>query len=437
VSDVEPIVVGEYQRHTRPAPPPTDADQRLAKALAAGGGENARLDVRWLANGDVDIRATSWVGVVHFSSLRVSVVPKLVGGALQVLRMLEYATGVNVLSRLPADRPRPPGGDDLFDLICLLLTEQAQALTRDGLLRDYRSTTDTLDVLRGRLRHKDQLLREYGQLTRLHCQYDEYDTDTPDNQLVGAALHVARRQATDPSIRFAALRLAGIFDEACTPPTDRPDFYRHAISYNRRNEHYRPGHELAALVLLGIAFQDMFETTSGRVSAFMIDMNPLFERFMTRLVDEALQPPSPLRSRSQVPLGAVIRDDNAGKTYTTLQPDLIIEDTRTGRQVPVDIKYKRYDIRKVDPADIYQTFMYAFALGTSDERRAGIIYPSEAQSVGPALSVRPLTGSTAARIAGAAIDVPSTLDDLTGPRRRSVLQRLHGTLDAVMGAGAS
>jgi 5-methylcytosine-specific restriction enzyme subunit McrC len=435
VSDIGRIEVGEYQRRTRPAPPPTDADQRLASALAAGGGGNARLDVRWLANGDADIRATSWVGVVHFSNLHVSVVPKLVGGSLQVLRMLEYATGVNVLSRLPADRPLPPGGDDLFDLICLLLTEEARALARHGLLRDYRSTIDTLDVLRGRLRYRDQLLREYGQLNRLHCQYDEYDTDTPDNQLVGAALHVARRQATDPDIRFAALRLAGIFDEACTPPTSRPDFYRHAISYSRRNEYYRPGHELAALVLQGIAFQDMFETTSGRVSAFMIDMNALFERFMTRLVDEALQPPSPLRSRSQVTLRAVIRDDDTGNTYTTLQPDLVIEDTRTRRQVPVDIKYKRYDMRKVDPADIYQTFMYAFALGTPDERRAGIIYPSEAQAVGPALSVRPLTGSTAARIAGAAIDVPSTLDDLR-TCRHAVLGDLQVTLGALIGAEA-
>src|SRR4051812_47861438 len=110
------IELSEYQRRRVAADAPTEADQSLADRLMSDE-TDARLAVRWLANGDVDITASSWVGVVRFSKLDVLVVPKLVGGALRVLRMLDYAAGVNMLRRLPSDRPLPADGTDLFDLI--------------------------------------------------------------------------------------------------------------------------------------------------------------------------------------------------------------------------------------------------------------------------------------------------------------------------------
>jgi 5-methylcytosine-specific restriction enzyme subunit McrC len=179
------IELSEYQRRRVSAPTPTEADVQLADKLM-GDETNARLVVRWLANGDVDITASSWVGVVRFTHLDVRVVPKLVGGALRVLRMIDYAAGVNMLGRLPVDRPLPADGRDLVDLICLLLARETDALVRDGLLRDYRATDDTLKLLRGRLRYRDQYLRQFGRLDRLECHFDEYDSDTADNQLVAA-----------------------------------------------------------------------------------------------------------------------------------------------------------------------------------------------------------------------------------------------------------
>lgn len=110
---------------------------------------------------------------------------------------------------------------------------------------------------------------------------------------------------------------------------------------------------------------DLYDTSSGQVSAFMLDMDTVFERFVTRLAHDALQPPSPLRTAEQVRLRAVIRNDETDRTYSTLRPDLVIEDTRTGRRTPVDIKYKLYDTKKLSTADIYQAFMYAFASATN------------------------------------------------------------------------
>lgn len=426
------IELGEYESRRVRAPAPNPADLHLAERLTANNG-NARLDIRWLANGEVDVSASSWVGVVRFTKLDIHVVPKLVGGPLRVLRMLEYAAGVSLIKRLPSDRPLPADGTDLFDLICMLLVEESKALLRDGLLRDYRPVDDSLDVLRGRLRYRDQFLRRYGQLRPLECHFDEYDSDIPDNQLIAAALEVARRRVQDADVRASAFQLGGLMTEMCHPTTRDADWYEQVIQYGRRNGRYRPVHELSKLVLRGLAFEDMFDTSSGNVSAFLLDMNIVFERFVSRLVEESLAK-SGLRCARQSPLKAVIRDEATGQSYSTIKPDLVVEDCVTGRFVPIDVKYKLYADKKVSTGDIYQLFLYAYALARDDSlRRAGILYPSTSPVDGPALSIRPLVGPPGARIAGAGLDVAQVLELLNGVGRSQVYEATLNVVRQITG----
>ena len=198
----DPLVtatMAEYQRVAIAAPPPTADDHRLAQRLS-GSGKNPGLTVRWLVDGQAEITSTSWVGVVRFSNLEVHVVPKLAGGDLGVLRMLAYTSDLDMLRSLP-DQRLPSQGRNLFDLLCLLLSQETQRLLRDGLLRDYRTVEESLDVVRGRLRYRDQLLRRYGQLDQLECRFDEHDSDVPENQFIAAALLAARPQISDGAIR--------------------------------------------------------------------------------------------------------------------------------------------------------------------------------------------------------------------------------------------
>ena len=433
-------LLGEYETRRISAPAPTPADVLLADQLAGDHeGTEARLTVRWLASGQVEVAASSWVGVARFSELEIHVVPKFVGGSLRVLRMLEYASGISLLRRLPTDRPLPANGDDLFDLICLLLVEETTVLLRDGLLRDYRPVDDSLNALRGRLRYREQYLRRFGQLDQLECSFDEYDGNTAENQLLAAALEIARRRAREPEIRFSALRLVGVLTEVCEPPTSRADWYERTITYNRRNSRYRPAHELAKLVLRGVALDDLFDTMgNGRITAFMLNMNTIFERFVTRLVTDALSG-SGLSVSPQARVRAAIRNDATGRSYSTIQPDLVIDEPVSGRSVPIDVKYKLYGGRKISTGDIYQAFMYAFALGTEPtDRRGGLLYPTTADDPGGTrLSVRSIEGPIAARIIGAGIDVPSVLDALASDEREAMLRRLQQTVEQVTGFQAS
>jgi len=181
-------ILDEYDTKVFDCPAPTLADKHLRDSLAAGGDATPRMDVRFLAGGQMEVTTYSWVGVVRFSSVEIRVVPKLIGGNLRVLRMIEYAQDVRLIARLRTDRSLPAEGNDLFDLVVMLLAEETKKLIRDGLIRDYRSVEDSLDVMRGRLRIREQYLRRYGQLHRIECAFDEFDGDVPENQLLAAAL---------------------------------------------------------------------------------------------------------------------------------------------------------------------------------------------------------------------------------------------------------
>ena len=311
---------------------------------------------------------------------------------------------------------------NLLDLTALFLTEATKTLIRDGLLRDYRAVDDSLPALRGRLNIRDQYLRRFGQLDQLECHFEEYDGDVPENQLVAAALQVACRRVRDPDVRAAALRQAAIMGEVSEPPTRDAGWYERVIVYGRRNARYRSAHELSKLILRGFAFEDLYDTSAGHVSAFMFDMNLVFERFVTRLIQNALGG-TKLCARAQPRLRAVIRNEDTGRDYSTVKPDLVIEELTTCHAIPVDIKYKLYADKKLSTSDIYQLFLYAYVHGTDQlPRRAGVIYPTTSTVIGPRLSIKPIAGPTAAWIAGAGLDVPSALDAIDGNESTA----LHG-----------
>lgn len=436
------VVLSEYERLRFASTVPTEADLRLAARLAGDERDEdddsrARLRVRWLHSGECEVTASAWIGVVRFTNQDVHVVPKYVGDSLRVLRMVEYATGINMLRRLPNAQQLPANGTDLFDLICQLLTDEVTTLIRDGLQRDYRPTDETLPVLRGRLRTREQYLRRFGQLDQLECSFDEYDTDTPENQLLAAALTATRKRVIDPDTRRRATQLAAIIAESCTPPSMTADWYEQRITYDRRNARYRPAHGLASLILRGMSFEDLFETSSGAsASAFLIDMNTIFERFITRLIEEAMDGTG-CTVESQSPIRAVIHDDETRRSYSTLRPDVVVT-SADGRSVPIDVKYKLYERRRISTGDLYQAFTYAYALGGQDgERRAGLIYPAHQPTSRPTLSIRPLDAPVAARIIGAGIDIPRVLDHLAGPDRSAIIAEVRNTVFRLIGSTQS
>ena len=79
-----------------------------------------------------------------------------------------------------------------------------------------------------------------------------------------------------------------MFREVCDPTGLDLDTTRQSIFYDRLNEHYKPAHDLAWLVLGRLGVDNLFLAGNTRVFAFMLDMNVLFERFVAKLLQQVL-----------------------------------------------------------------------------------------------------------------------------------------------------
>ncbi|MHC5261458.1 McrC family protein [Streptomyces sp. UC4497] len=428
------IVLSEYESRVVEGAQLTARDRDLTESPAL----NRLITLRSLDRDRLEIRADCHVGVVELDAMEIRVVPKLVGGNLNVLRMMEYTSATTAAHQLDIPRTLETGDPHLRDLICHLLNRTTAALLRHGPRRDYLTRTDALPVLRGRLLPTRQLLRRHGRLDRLECRYDERSTDIPDNQLCAEALSLAARTASDVSIRSQSRRLAADFAALCDPARYP---HGHDHDYGRHNEHYRPAHRWARLLLAGAGIHVLFATGAADSRVFLLDMNTLFEDFVTRLVSRALAPHHVTVHAQSRHQGILVHEDT-GATHTELRPDLLLTQGHgpTARRHPIDIKYKLYAQRKLSAADLYQSFAYAHTLaGTHTDASATatctLLYPSAGPAAPRSVAVRPVTGSRSARITAYPLDVATILDALTAGDAPSaynglapaLLQPLDGT----------
>jgi len=291
--------------------------------------------------------------------------------------MLDYTRGLPRLSRLESQQDLDLKGTSLVDLIGWMLADECERLLRDGLLQDYVTREETLPVLRGRLLVAQQVRRHMGRVDRLDCSFDELESDVLENRLLAAGLaaDTGLRLGRDPDVLLRLRRAHAVFLEACDPRQLDLEAARVALDYHRRDEHYREAHQLAWLLLRGQALDDLFIRGSGRTQAFLIDMNRLFEDFVTRLLEEELA----LRGVSvhrQARDHNLVLDGSTGRGYSAIIPDVLLETGKTS--IPLDIKYKLYDKRKLESGDIYQTFFYAYAGGSESggARNGLLVYPS-------------------------------------------------------------
>lgn len=401
----------------------TDEDRLLAKELSVDPAK--RLVIEELRD-RTRIQSTSWIGVVRLHHLEIQVLPKLAGENLGVLEMIEQTRGLDSLSRPPSLRTLNTEGSNLYDLCALLLTEQCERILRGGILADYVEEEDSLPVLRGRLLVDRQLRQRFGQIDKVICRYDEYHQNIKENQILAFALDFCSRRVQHPSIARRTRQVSAIFREVCEwTNLDRERCWED-LFYHRMNEHYRPAHQLAKLLVYGGGVTNLYDKGSTNCFAFLIDMNLLFERFILHLLQVALDLQQ-VKILYQHRERSILWDTQYNRPYRKVIPDFLVaqlgeEDAR----LPIDAKYKLYDESKVQPADIYQMFLYAYAFSNPVYTpQAVLIFPSErSEGFSHCLEVRSLTGDPKASICVLGIHIPTFLAELKSGYSGIALKRL-------------
>ena len=222
-------------------------------------------------------------------------------------------------------------------------------------------------------------------------RYEEFTDDVRPNRLVKAAVgRLGMMQLRSHGARRGLGWIAGMLDNVSFvefPPDNVPE-----VPFDRLNEHYADVVALSRLILRHGAF----ESGRGdlRASGFLMDMNVVFQEFVTVALREALG------VSGDVFLEKVVRSlDEEGKVH--LRPDLTWWDGRDCVFVG-DAKYKDLTDDSASNADLYQLLAYATAL----DLPGGLLVYAKGEREPATYHVR----HSCKRLEVAALDLSGTLD---------------------------
>ncbi|KAB2813101.1 restriction endonuclease [Pimelobacter simplex] len=327
---------------------PRVVELTAAEADALGSAELAVVN-RTPGSTDWLVAAGTKVGVAKVGDLQISIRPKiaidrlvfLMGYATKPTFWRNHSVPLDVESELP-------------EALAHTFTRLAAKAIERGLLQGYRTVDESLPVVRGRIRVRDQISRRYGVGLPLEVTYDDFTVDIAENQiLLAAATRLLRMagmsKAVRQSLQRLRLQLAGVTG------LRRGDLHPVWVP-SRLNARYQAPLHLAELILAG----DSFEQRVGdlQVSGFVFDMWKVFEDFVSIALREAMAPyggSASLQHRMHL--------DVADKVE--MRPDFLWTGF-DGECVVVDAKYKAEKPAGFPQADLYQLLAYSTVLGFAD-----------------------------------------------------------------------
>ncbi|MCY4369625.1 MAG: hypothetical protein OXF41_09455 [bacterium] len=296
------------------------------------------------------LTAREYVGLLVVDDMRILIRPKI---RLDNLFLL-LEVGLPEQAWRKEDFDYATNHDLLRSLVSFFARTVETTLAR-GLYRSYRNRNEDLKAIRGRIDFGRQLSRARLPMP-VACRYGEFTADVIENRGLRAALRLALRVSGVPiKDRRRLMRELVAMDEVSDAPVSGDDLQH--IHYTRLNEHYRPALGLARLLLDNLTLVDRRGATTA--ASFMVNMNSLFERFVTERLSRALQGRLAVESQASGYL-------DEGR-HVSIRPDLRFRHPGSGSITYVgDIKYKLTADGHGRSADYYQLLAYTTALDLAE-----------------------------------------------------------------------
>ncbi len=343
------INLHEYER-SQPIALSTVELETLLSLRAGGSDRQGRLLAIEPAQGvpgSFTLTPNSIVGALEVDSLSLLIRPKM--GIPQLLSLACYAIGLfrHQDKRLFDFEQQ----EALPDVLALALTAAARRAFARGLLHGYIEEEESLYTVRGRIRFDEQLRHRFDVPLPVEVRYDEFTDDILANRLVKAATHrLGRMTLRSSQARRGLGWVAGTLDNVSPAeflPKEVPE-----VKFDRLNEHYRDVIGLSRLILRHSAFESARGTV--RANGFLIDMNQIFQEFVTVALREALNVSDTVFGEK-----AIVTLDEGNRIG--LRPDLTWWESGVCSFVG-DAKYKRVVDNRIPNADLYQLLAYVTAV---------------------------------------------------------------------------
>lgn len=320
----------------------------------------------------IKLESTSFVGSLELGPVRITVEPKLRGGAL--LSLMRFAFGLRDVRLFELSEARL-GALSFQDLLIHQLLLEVEELVSRGLRREYIVREETLGSPRGRIDFPTLVRRGGLRQASIPCRFGERSLDHLPNQVLRAGLDLATALATDGILRTSAHRLAAKLSEQVSGiPLSRTTFHLLDVCRNRLTSSYEPALTLVRLLSQNLGATAEGESEASRLPGYLFDMNIFFERLVTKFLQKNLRGASVHPQYGLAGVFEYLADYNPrGRQAPRPRPDILI--TQQGHVAAVlDAKYRDLYAEPLPRDMLYQLTVYA--LSQESDRRAAILYPT-------------------------------------------------------------
>jgi len=250
----------------------------------------------------------------------------------------------------------------LFEIFISMFLDELDKLIKKGIKKDYILKEDNLNFLKGKLKIKEQIKKNFIHKEKFFCEYNEYLSDRVENRIIKTTLKFLYKRSKLNRNQKRIREFLFIFDDVSISKNIKADFEK--INLNRLIKDYNNVLLWAKIFLLN----ESFSNYRGKHIAFalLFDMNKLFESYVYYVLRKKYK-----NIKFQDKRYHLIYNEQKEGQYK-LVPDIIINDGT----IIMDTKWKILKQEKdINQSDLYQ--MYAYATKYKNCKKIYLVYPKD------------------------------------------------------------
>ena len=328
----------------------SDSDQKLKQFLI----DKKILEFKKLEEG-IEITAKNFIGVVHFTEFVLRIIPKIYEKDEEhiwknIAQCMHFAQGYSP-ERMIRYEKIPFTSEELIlqDFLVWTLVYECQELLKRGLVKSYVLHDENLTYLKGKLILKNQFLNDLRKNTQFFCEYDELEYDNIENRIILFTLMICERIAQHSKLKKEIFRIIQQFSGLVQKvPITVLDVTHVLRGYTRQNEYYKEAHTICKIILENIGISDFYHGKIPFSIPFFVDMNVIFEDFVTRLFEKYHEDDVTAQATQKA------WNIDEGDSRKNMRPDIILRNDKKRTMTIVDVKYKE----ELKESDLYQIGFY-------------------------------------------------------------------------------
>ncbi|MFW5795312.1 MAG: McrC family protein [Bacillota bacterium] len=360
-----------------------------------------KIEITQLANG-IEVESGSYVGVIKFKDFQLIIEPKI--SNLSLAKMIAFAYDLNDINIFEDTVGLLNQKANISELIALIFINKAEKLFYQGLRKRYQEKEEDIGSCRGKINFNKLAKNSSASLT-LPCRFQELTLDIEENQIILAVLKLLLVNTNNKSLKKRINKLFSRLNDKITLKSLNKELLEQANNnIDRLNNDYKDIFKIVELLLSQNDF-NLIGNSNNDFSAFLLDMNLLFEKFLYQYFKKKVN--SDQRVKYQRSLKNKFKTD-AGLRYSLIPDYQFYKNDKLFKIA--DAKYKNYQNKKVSAADLYQLTAYTFANQEKIDQ-VYLFYPSSKMK-SKTFSLNNPTRKTEVEIIAKGLNIEELLDDI-------------------------